>query len=149
MKIGDILEGRVSGIQKFGVFVSFPDGKSGLVHISEISDAFVADVNTFVKQGQQLKVKVIGISPEGKIALSIKQVPTEAAEEKSSLKGKPEPVIRQPVRTAPVVAPVPEVNRTSDNMDFEDRLKKFMKESDSRIADNRLYSERPRKSRKR
>ena len=80
--VGEILEGKVTGITKFGAFVSLPDGSSGLVHISEIANTFVSDVHDYVSEGQTVKVKVIGINENGKINLSIKKAepPAPAAQ---------------------------------------------------------------------
>ena len=72
-EVGAIYEGKVTGITKFGAFVSIPGGKSGLVHISEIANAYVSDVAEYLQVGQDVKVKVIGVNDEGKIKLSIKQ----------------------------------------------------------------------------
>ena len=68
------MEGRVTGIKPFGAFVSLPEGKVGMVHISEVSNAYVQDIAAVLHEGETVKVKVINISPEGKIALSIKQL---------------------------------------------------------------------------
>lgn len=146
LEVGAIVEGRVSGITKFGAFVALPEGKSGLVHISEVANAFVSDVNEYVQLGQTVKVKVLSISPEGKINLSIKR----AAEN-------PEPARRPPMpkrEAAPRAVQTAEAqpfaaDPSSADQAFEDRLKKFMQESDSRIADNRLYADRSRRGRKR
>lgn len=73
LQVGMVTEGKVTGITKFGAFVALPEGKSGLVHISEIANTFVNDVHDYVQDGQTVKVKVIGISPDGKINLSIKR----------------------------------------------------------------------------
>ena len=73
LEVGAVVEGRVTGITKFGAFVALPEGKSGLVHISEVANAFVSDVHDHVQMGQTVKVRVLSISPEGKINLSIKQ----------------------------------------------------------------------------
>ena len=73
VEIGKIFEGKVSGITKFGAFVELDDGVNGLVHISEISDSFVNDINDILKVGDKVKVKVIKINDEGKISLSIRQ----------------------------------------------------------------------------
>lgn len=72
LEVGNILEGRVTGIKPFGAFVALPEGKVGMVHISEVSNAYVQDIAAVLHEGETVKVKVIGISPEGKIALSIK-----------------------------------------------------------------------------
>ena len=71
--VGSIVEGKVTGITKFGAFVSLPEGKSGLVHISEIAYSYVNDVKDHLKEGQEVKVKVIGIDENGRINLSIKK----------------------------------------------------------------------------
>ena len=149
LEVGSIVEGRVTGITKFGAFVALPGGKSGLVHISEVANSFVSDVHDHVQMGQTVKVRVLSVSDEGKINLSLKRV-EEAAE--------PQP--RQEVRRSAPRSPAPAAPRVvtpertaadgpSANQDFEDRLKKFMQDSDSRIADNRLYAEHRSRSRRR
>lgn len=80
----DIVEGVVSKVTKFGAFVDLKEGKSGLVHISEIADTFVKNIDDHVKEGDEVKVKVLSIDDKGKIALSIK----DAIEKKKSLKKK-------------------------------------------------------------
>ena len=72
--VGAILEGKVTGITKFGAFVALPGGKSGLVHISNISDSYVSDINEFLTVGQEVKVKVMNIDQNDRINLSIKHV---------------------------------------------------------------------------
>ena len=62
-QVGEILEGKVTGITKFGAFVALPGGKSGLVHISEVANAFVSDVNEHVQVGQTVKVKLLSVTP--------------------------------------------------------------------------------------
>lgn len=150
LEVGSILEGKVTGITKFGAFVALPEGKSGLVHISEIANSFVSDVHEHVQMGQAVKVRVLSVSEEGKINLSMKRALEEspAAPSRES--------VRRSAAPRPSPAPVPKTapERTaadgpSNNADFEDRLKKFMQESDSRIADNRIYSEHRSRSRRR
>ena len=80
-EVGSILEGRVTTITKFGAFVELPGKRSGLVHISEVSDAFVRDVNDFLKVHDTVQVKVISVDEKGKIALSIKQAAPESERE--------------------------------------------------------------------
>lgn len=144
LEVGSIIEGKVSGITKFGAFVALPEGKSGLVHISELANTFVSDVSEYVQMGQAVKVKILGISPEGKINLSIKRaVETPPAERAPSYRRPAAP--RKPASEAPQFA---QVDPPSADQAFEDRLKKFMQESDSRIADNRMYADRNRKSRR-
>ena len=73
LTVGTIITGKVTSITKFGAFVALPDGKSGLVHISEVAGTFVSDVHDFLTEGQEVPVKVLSVSPEGKISLSVKQ----------------------------------------------------------------------------
>jgi len=142
LEVGSVVEGKVTGTTKFGAFVSLPEGKSGLVHISEIANAYVSDVKEHVQVGQTVKVRILSINEAGKINLSIKK-----AEEQ------PAPAPRKPyVPKAAPSSPAPQrvaADPPSANQDFEDRLKKFMQESDSRIADNRRYSEHKQRSRRR
>lgn len=72
--VGSILDGKVTGITKFGAFVALPEGRSGLVHISEIAYSYVNEVSDYLKEGQEVKVKVIGIDQANRINLSIKKV---------------------------------------------------------------------------
>ena len=147
LEIGSVVEGKVTSIAKFGAFVLLPEGKSGLVHISEIANAFVSDVAEFVQVGQSVKVRVLNISEEGKINLSIKRAEEQSAPAPARA---PRPM-RRTENDRPRENDVPrmgEVAPRSENQDFEDKLKKFMQESDSRIADNRLYADRPRRGRK-
>lgn len=146
LEIGAVVEGKVTGITKFGAFVSLPDGRSGLVHISEVANSYVSDVHDYLSVGQTVKVRVLNISADGKINLSVKQA--TAPQPRPQQQGG-EPAARSshrsqpPARTAVPVADPPSADRA-----FEDRLKKFMQESDSRIADNRMYAERRQRSRR-
>lgn len=148
LAVGGIYEGKVTGITKYGAFVNLEGGKSGLVHISEVANSFVSDVNEHVKMGQFIKVKVLSIGDDGKINLSIKRVEQSEAAEKVQApapKRNPAPVKHEKY----VMAPVQAANDNSGSVDFEDRLKKFMQESDSRIADSRMYTDRKSRSRRR
>ena len=138
------MDGTVSSIAKFGAFVNLPERRSGLVHISEIASEYVADVNDFLQVGQAVKVKILAITPEGKINLSIKRAqpePERPAPERRA--PRPQPQRSSAPRSA---APAPQgvVYGSTGDASFEDQLKRFMQESDSRIAGNRLYSDRSR-----
>ena len=126
--VGAVLEGKVTGIMKFGAFVSLPGGKSGLVHISEIAYTYVNQVSDHLQVGQTVKVKVIGIDEAGRINLSIKKAM--------------DPPPQQDRRRS---APPPPVQRSADRRaappSFEDKLKQFMQDSDSRMSGVRQYSE--------
>lgn len=84
-EIGAILDGKVTGITKFGAFVSLPGGRSGLVHISEVAYSYVSDVSEFLAVGQEVKVKLINIDDNNRINLSIKQtLPPPPRQERGS-----------------------------------------------------------------
>lgn len=88
IEVGVILDGKVTGITKFGAFVALPGGKSGLVHISEIAYSYVSDVNDFLSEGQDVKVKVINIDENHRINLSIKQAQPRPA--RPAFNGRPQ-----------------------------------------------------------
>lgn len=147
LEVGSVLDGKVTGITKFGAFVALPDRKSGLVHISEIANSYVNDVHDFVQMGQTVRVKVLSIGPDGKINLSIKRAAEEVpagSRPAQRAADRPRPIPETPA--APVQAPPAESGK---DQDFEARLKKFMQESDSRIADNRRYADHKQRNRRR
>ena len=156
LEIGSILEGKVTGITKFGAFVSLPMGKSGLVHISEIANAYVSDIHDFLSDGQTVKVKVLSVNEAGKINLSIKQAQPVAAP--AARPAAPRPATPRPAAApARPASPVggrfyPEqgsVRGPSADASFEDKLKQFMQESDSRMSGNKLYADRKGNNRRR
>ena len=138
LQVGMVTEGKVTGITKFGAFVALPEGKSGLVHISEIANTFVNDVHDYVQDGQPVKVKVIGISPDGKINLSIKKAEEQPRPERRPPRPQSQQQPRQPYGSR---QPMPRANGPTGDASFEDKLKQFMQESDSRMADNKMYSD--------
>ena len=139
LAVGNIVTGKVTTITKFGAFIALPGGKSGLVHISEVAPTFVNDVHDFLAAGQEVTVKILAITPEGKINLSVKQ-----ALPKPERPERPPRRESAPRRAAqPVSAPAEPAEQS-----FEDKLKQFMKDSDSRIADNRMYADRGRSRRR-
>ena len=71
LEVGAVVEGKVTGITKFGAFVELPGGKTGMVHISEVAPTFVKEIRDFVTENQTVKVKILAISEEGKISLSM------------------------------------------------------------------------------
>ena len=87
IEVGNVLEGRVTGVKPFGAFVALPEGKSGMVHISEVSNEYVQDINTVLHDGDAVKVQVINIAPDGKIALSIKRLLSPAPRQPRSDRG--------------------------------------------------------------
>ena len=139
------MDGTVSSIAKFGAFVNLPERRSGLVHISEIASEYVADVNEFLQVGQAVKVKVLAVTPEGKINLSIKRAQPEP-ERSAPERRAPRPQVQRSTAPRSAGTPTPQgvVYGSTGDASFEDQLKRFMQESDSRIAGNRLYSDRSR-----
>jgi len=123
--VGSIVSGKVTGITKFGAFVSLPEGRSGLVHISEIAFTYVNDVKDHLKEGQEVKVKVIGIDDNGRINLSIKK----------AMDPPPRPAGRGgPGRGSGRAGGGFRRQSQSEPSNFEDRLKQFMQSSDSKLA---------------
>ncbi len=139
------MDGTVSSIAKFGAFVNLPERRSGLVHISEIASEYVADVNDFLQVGQAVKVKILAITPEGKINLSIKRALENPAPRPERV-NRPAPAKAAPVEPAAVRT---EADGPSADVAFEERLKKFMQDSDSRMADKRQYFEHRSRNRRR
>lgn len=119
LSVGEVVEGKVAGITHFGAFVELPDGRTGLVHISEVADSFVEDVKEYVKINDMVKVKILSFDDEGrKIGLSIRQAQPGYKPSKGGggRRGR----------------------ARSDT--FEDKLAKFIKDSDKRQADLRKGS---------
>lgn len=122
LEVGAILEGKVTGITKFGAFVELPGGKTGMVHISEVAPTFVKEIKDYVQQNQVVKVKVLAITPEGKISLSMK---------------KAEPTTeRRPSRPDSRYEWSP---RRAENLSFEEMLNKFKQSSDEKLSDLKKY----------
>ena len=142
--VGSVVEGKVTGITKFGAFVSLPGGKSGLVHISEIAYSYVSEVSEFLQEGQDVKVKVIGIDESNRINLSIKKAmdPPQKPEGASSAGGRaPRPYNNNagaPRGGGFALRPA----ASKEPMDFEDRLKQFMQSSDSKLSELRYIEKK-------
>lgn len=115
VSVGDILEGKITDVMQYGVFVKLGEGKSGLVHISEVSNEYVEDINQVVKKGDTVKVKVLSIDDSGKISLSMKKaLPREDKKTRNTMKEKK-------VEEGPLT--------------LDDMLSKFLKDSDERQLD--------------
>lgn len=134
LTVGTILEGKVKSITKFGAFILLPENRTGMVHISEVAPTFVSDIRAHLTEGQTVRVKVIGIDEAGKISLSVKR----AAEQQEVHKPKPD-------RPRPA-APRPQTPKAP--LTFEEKLKQFMSDSDSKISGCRQYEHKT-KSRRR
>ena len=119
IEVGSIVEGVVSGITNFGAFINLPDNKVGLVHISEVANSFVSDVHDFLQAGQEVQVKVLSVTPEGRVNLSVKQA-------------LPRPNCHS---CATRTAPAPVQTASPDEASFEDKLKQFLCASDSKMSE--------------
>ncbi len=140
-EVGSVVEGKVTGITKFGAFVSLPGGKSGLVHISEIAYSYVSEVSEHLKEGQEVKVKVINIDDANRINLSIKQAAPPPARPAAPAQRPPRPAgPRNDGNRAASFNPRPAANK--EPVDFEDRLKQFMQASDSKLSELRYIEKK-------
>ncbi len=131
--VGDVLEGKVTGLTSFGAFVELGGGKTGMVHISEVSNSYVKDIKECLKEGQEVKVKVLSISDEGKISLSIKRTLEQAPQERK-------PRVNRERYSAPAQ---PQNNEPSsyewqpkraENLSFEDMMSRFKQVSDEKMT---------------
>lgn len=123
IEVGSKLQGKVTGITNFGAFVELPEGSTGLVHISEVADNYVKDINEHLKVGDQVEVKVINVEKDGKIGLSIK-------------KAKDRPVSAAPSQSHS--RPRQGHGRSNDfrpkTENFETKMARFLKDSEDRLS---------------
>ena len=115
--IDSIIEGKVSRIMPFGAFVDLGGGRSGLIHISEIANTFIKDVNEYLRLGDEIQVKVLSIDDTGKISLSLKKALPEPPE------------------------PEEDFSEPEFNAGFEDKLARFMKDSNEKLTALKRYQE--------
>ena len=150
IEVGNVFEGRVTGVKPFGAFVALPEGRVGMVHISEVSNEFVQDIAAVLHDGDTVKVQVINVAPDGKIALSIKRLlpppPRQPREGRGPRPGAPRDggrsgaprgagrPPRQPRDAAPRVWQ-PKAPARSDNLSFEDMMSRFKSQSEEKMAD--------------
>ena len=144
LTVGAVLEGKVKSITNFGAFITLPENKTGMVHISEVANTYVSDIRQYLTEGQDVKVVVIG-AEANKINLSIKRLEARPPQDRSAGRQGGNPQQSRPVRANPVPPPAP---KTADQL-FEEKLKAFMSESDSKISSIRQYSDHRTKSRRR
>ena len=165
LTVGAVLEGKVKSITNFGAFVSLPENKTGMVHISEVANAYVSDIRAHLTEGQDVKVMVIG-TENGKINLSIKRLEPKPQRENNG--GRPnfrnngsggnfqrreggnfQPREQGQNQNRPQRAPVqPAAPKTADQL-FEEKLKAFMTESDSKLSGIKQYADHGSKRRRR
>ncbi len=120
MKVGDRIHGKIVKITNYGAFVEIEKGKWGLVHISKIAEGYVKNVSDHVKEGQEVDVVVIGIDENGKVSLSM-------ILDNNKAHTKPKK-IEEEIKPA-----------------FEDKLDKFLKDSEDKIS--KIRNARNRKTR--
>lgn len=119
VEVGKIVDGKVSGITNFGAFVQLSNGQTGLVHISEVAEEYVKDIRTHLKENQEVKVKIISVDNGGRISLSIKKA--QESKKPSAKSAMPEEIDWS--------------QQNSEKGSFEERLAKFMKDSDEKMHD--------------
>ena len=154
IEVGNIFEGRVTGVKPFGAFVALPEGRVGMVHISEVSNEYVQDIAAVLHDGDTVKVQVINVAPDGKIALSIKRLlppapraphegrgprpnnngPREGGFRRNGQGGRPQGG-RGPARDAAPRVWQPKAPAKSDNLSFEDMMSRFKSQSEEKMAD--------------
>ncbi len=139
--VGSILEGKVTGITKFGAFVSLGDNKSGLVHISEIANTYVNDIHDHLQEGQSVKVKVLAIDENGRINLSIKRAQPGAPAASGGGRA-PRSGTRQSGRSASRSPAAQSAAPMTAEDAFEAKLKAFMTESEGKISDLNHYMDK-------
>lgn len=132
IEVGSKLQGKVTGITNFGAFVELPEGSTGLVHISEVADNYVKDINEHLKVGDQVEVKVINVEKDGKIGLSIKK-----AKDRPERTERPERGDRRESR-GQSQSQRPRQGRSNDNRpsreNFESKMARFLKDSEDRLS---------------
>ena len=144
LTVGAVLEGKVKSITNFGAFIALPENKTGLVHISEVSNTYVSDIRQHLTEGQDVKVVVISLE-NGKINLSMKRLepkrentrPNSRAAGGNFQRRESGSFQNREQRRPPVQPAAP---KTADQL-FEEKLKAFMTESDSKIASCRQYAD--------
>ena len=125
VEVGAIVAGKITGITKFGAFVTIAPGQSGLVHISEIASTYVNDIREHLTEGQDVMVKITGVDQSGRLNLSIKAAAATPPTEKRS----------QPPKQVSSSSSAPEPT-------FEDKLKRFMQDSDNKMSGLKQYSDK-------
>ena len=140
-----LLEGKITKITGFGAFVELTDGRSGLIHISEIADGFVDDIHRFVTEGQEVKVVLVNTDEKGRLSLSLKRAaPSGNAPFWNAGNQQKKPFRERPKRQSREAAPAPDFSTpppdfdslpTKTDADFEDMMSKFKARSDEKISD--------------
>ena len=131
LEVGQILEGKVTGITKYGAFVSVDEKTSGMVHISEVARSYVTDIHEFLKENDLVKVKVISIGDDGKISFSIKQA-LPPAEKPERSERRPREKNFQTPKIDPTCTWTP---KKQEPASFEEMMNRFKQTSDEKFSD--------------
>lgn len=126
LESGTIVEGKVTGITQFGAFLSFGEGKTGLVHISEIAPEYVKNIRDHVNENDVVKAKILSIDENGKISLSIKQAILDARTKEKKRNARKQPTTSRPDDI--------EWPQKSQPASFEDMMAKFKQDSDEKLS---------------
>ncbi len=131
LKVGDIVEGKITSITSFGVFADIGDGLSGMVHISEVARNYVNDINEHVKINDVLKMKVLNIGEDGKISLSIKRaLPPEKKNDEAPRRERRSAPQKQGIDSTYTWTP-----KKSEPASFEEMMNRFKQTSDEKFSD--------------
>ena len=124
LEVGKIVEGKITGITKFGAFVDLGEGRTGMVHISEIASSYVKEITDFVKENDVVKVVIISIGEDGKVALSMKRA-----------QPKPPPQAPRAPRQDRGAVGEWSPKRQQGELSFEEMMNKFKQSSDEKMSD--------------
>ena len=140
LEVGTILEGKVTGITKFGAFVELPEGKTGMVHISEVAPTFVKEIRDYVTENQMVKVKVLSISDDGKVSLSMKKAVPPPPRDNGPATRHFAPRSSGPRPSGPRSAGRPgsyewQASKKPEASSFEEMMSRFKQSSDEKMSD--------------
>ena len=136
LEVGALVDGRITGIMEYGAFVDIGDGKTGMVHISEVAATFVTNIRDHLAVGQEVRVKVLSVTPEGKVSLSIKKAldPDAPTGEKTGTPAAPPPPRPQRRNAAPNVWQGQRGAGAGEPQTFEDMMSRFKQTSEDKIS---------------
>lgn len=143
VEVGAVLEGKVTGLTNFGAFVSLPEGKTGMVHISEVAPTYVKDIHDYLTEDQTVKVKVMSVGEDGKISLSIRRVEdpdgVQQQQQRQQRPQRPSGPRRGTPRSNVWQGAKPQ--QPQESMSFEDMMSRFKQVSDEKMTDLKRSSE--------
>ena len=143
VEVGQIVEGKITGITNFGVFVDLGDNVSGMVHISEVARSYVTDIREFVKENDTVKMKVLSVGDDGKISLSIKRAQEEPKKER--FEKKKSASAREPAKIDSSYTWAP---KKQEPVSFEEMMNRFKQTSDEKFSDLKRKNPETRRSKR-